>query len=129
MSHCPGEDAPAKKLKRVYGTDCWRCAASAFIRAFFNRRGKRDLFFLASFGIFWDFAFGAGAGGAAATSGGGGSGAAAFFLAGLSAAFASLTASLAAGFFLSAINLPSTRVAAYGAAVCRGSVLWWHPKP
>src|SRR5215831_12296674 len=73
-------------------------AASAFQRAFFSRRGNRDLFFLASLGIFVDFIRGAGA---AAACGG-----AAFFLAALSAAFASFTEPPSAAFFLSAM-MPS----------------------
>src|SRR5215471_15667156 len=75
-------------------------AASAFQRAFFSRRGNRDLFFLASLGIFVDFIRGAGS---AAACGG-----AAFFLAALSVAFASFTVPPSAAFFLSAINVLSS---------------------
>src|SRR5215831_14347075 len=91
-------------------------AASAFQRAFFSRRGNRDLFFLASLGIFVDFIRGAGS---AAACGG-----AAFFLAALSVAFASFTEPPSAAFFLSAINVLSSGESP-GEPAYKGNISTW----
>jgi hypothetical protein len=86
-----------------------------FCLAFFSRLGKRDLFFLANFGIFVDFLLGAiGSADSAAASG-----TAAFFPAPLSAAFVPLAEpSSIVPFFLSAI--PSSGPAEFPEIRIRG---------
>lgn len=74
--------------------------SAAFCRAFFSRRGRRDLFFGANFGIFVDFMLGAICGAVSLAT----SGTTAFFPAPLSGAFVPLAKPPSVvPFFLSAI--------------------------